>query len=136
MGPSSRSAPVARAVVDRAEREALRLQPGRAARRRAPVEAAGLNVRLERVLPGRRSGKRCVAPTKGLTRARAKRCTSTVKVTTFTRGGGLSGLNSTSFDAKAGEKALKPGSYRAVLTAADAADDRSTATTAALRVVK
>ena len=99
-------------------------------------EPAGLSIRVERLVPGLRRGKSCVAPTAKLRRAKAKRCTRAVKVATLTRGGGLSGLNSTSFDAKAGKKALKPGSYRAVLVAADAAGNRSTARTAALRVVK
>jgi Ca2+-binding RTX toxin-like protein len=98
-------------------------------------EPAGLSIRLERVLPGLRRGKRCVAPTTKLRRAKAKRCTRAAKVATLTRGGGLAGLNSTSFDAKAGKKGLKPGSYRAVLVAADAAGNTSARRTAALRVV-
>jgi hypothetical protein len=51
-------------------------------------EAAGLSIRLERLVPGLRKGKSCAAPTTKLRRAKAKRCTRAVKVTTLTRPAG------------------------------------------------
>jgi PKD repeat protein len=75
-------------------------------------EAATVSIKIDRALPGRRRGKRCVAPTKKLTRA--KRCTRYVRAGTLKRKG-VAGANKVAFSGRIGKKALKPGSYRMTL---------------------
>ena len=52
------------------------------------------------------------------------------------RGTSVAGANALPFSGRIGRKALKPGSYRAVLVAVDAAGNRSAAKTIAFKVVK
>jgi uncharacterized delta-60 repeat protein len=72
--------------------------------------AATTTFTVARVLPGRRSGKRCVAPT---ARNRgAKRCTRFVGVRGSFSHVDVAGRNSLRFTGRVRRKALKPGPYR------------------------
>jgi hypothetical protein len=91
--------------------------------RRAPVgttfrfaldQPASVSIEIAQSLPGRRSGRRCVKPTRR--NARKRRCTRLVKRGTLKRTG-KAGANSVAFSGRIGRKALKPGSYRATFTA-------------------
>ena len=78
-------------------------------------EAAVAKIRVYRLLPGRRSGKRCVAPTRRL--RRAKRCTRLLLKGTFTRRRAKKGLNKVAFSGRVGRRVLAAGSYRATIVA-------------------
>jgi hypothetical protein len=114
-----------------------------AARKRPPAgttirftlsERATVRVSFERVRPGRRSGKRCVAPTRRLAKARA--CVRYAKAGALTRTGQDAGARSVRFSGRRGAKALPPGSYRATLVATDAAGNRSTAVRLGFTIVR
>ena len=91
---------------------------GAATRRRAPQgttirwtlsEGAATTFTVERLTPGRRSGTRCVAPTR---KNRARRaCTRATRTGTLRRAG-KTGANRLAFTGRIGRRALKPGSYR------------------------
>jgi hypothetical protein len=94
-----------------------------AKRKRAPVgttflftlnEAATVTISIDRAAAGRRSGKRCVKPTRKL--ARHKRCTRFVHAGTLTRASGA-GANHVAFSGRIGKRKLSTGSYRATLVA-------------------
>jgi hypothetical protein len=73
-------------------------------------QAATTAFTVARVLPGRRSGKRCVPPT---ARNRgAKRCTRFVRVRGSFTHVDIAGRNSFRFTGRVHRKALKPGPYR------------------------
>jgi Ca2+-binding RTX toxin-like protein len=118
---------------------------GTARRGRAPVgtafrfrlsEPASVRIALRRAETGRRSGGRCLRPTRRLRRAR--RCTRFVAV----RGGALTrrnlaaGRGRIGFSGRIGRRALRPGRYRATLTATDTAGNRSRPRQASFRVVR
>jgi hypothetical protein len=88
----------------------------------------GVTIRIDALLPGRRSKGKCVRPTSKL--KNAKRCTRAVKKGTLTRTG-KAGDNSIAFSGRIGTKALPPGSYRATLAAPEAKSR-----TATFRIVK
>jgi CSLREA domain-containing protein len=96
-------------------------------------EAATVRIAISRARPGRRKGKRCVKPTRKL--RKAKRCTRYLRSGTLTRAS-KAGKNRVAFSGRIGRRALKPGRYRAVLRAADAAGKRSLAKTLKFRVVR
>jgi hypothetical protein len=114
-----------------------------AARRRKPPigttfryrlsEPAKVVIDVQRVLPGRRSGRRCVAPSTRLRRAR--KCTRFVSQGKLTRTS-RAGARRVAFSGRIGKRPLKPGSYRAVLIATDAAGNRSTAKSVTFTVVR
>jgi hypothetical protein len=92
-------------------------------RRRAPVgttfrfvldKPASVAIVITRSRPGRRSGRRCVKPTKRL--ARRKRCTRFVRQHKLTRDAKL-GANSVAYSGRVRRRALKPGRYRATFVA-------------------
>ncbi len=62
------------------------------------------------------------------------RCASAIRTSKPSRTG-KTGANSIRFSGRIGSKALKPGSYRALLTATDAAGNRSAPKSASFRVV-
>jgi hypothetical protein len=76
-------------------------------------ENAVTRIAIERKLPGRKKGKRCVAPRKTL----KKKCTRYVKAGTLTRKKTKAGANKVPFTGRLGKRALKPGTYRATLVA-------------------
>ena len=94
--------------------------------------AATSRIEIERKLPGRRKGKRCVAPRKTL----KKKCTRYVKAGTLTRKKTKAGTNKVPFTGRLGRRALKPGTYRATLTASTASGLRSKPLRLTFRVVK
>ncbi|HEV7363035.1 MAG TPA: PQQ-dependent sugar dehydrogenase [Solirubrobacteraceae bacterium] len=96
-------------------------------------ERSTVILRIDRLAPGRRVGKRCVAPTRRLRRRRA--CTR------FLRAGALTrtlpaGRRSIAFSGRIGRRALRVGSYRAVVTAVDAARNVSRARTVTFQIVR
>jgi uncharacterized membrane protein YgcG len=97
-------------------------------------EPATLRIRIERTAPGRRAGRRCVAPSARLKRTGARRCTRARTVAQMTRTGGAAGLRTTALGARLGRVTLRPGSYRAVVVARDAAGNASRAAVARFRI--
>jgi streptogramin lyase len=85
-------------------------------------EAATVTFTFTRKAAGRKSGDRCVAPTRS--NKGAKRCTRLVIAGTLTKNG-TSGTNRVSFSGRLGRKALSAGSYRLTGTARDAAGNFS-----------
>ncbi len=98
-------------------------------------EAATVRLTVGRKLAGRRSGKRCVAPTKK--RRKAKRCTRTVAVKGSASVAGRAGANRVAFAGRLSKKiVLKPGEYLLSAVATDVAGNRSVARTAKFTLVK
>jgi len=94
--------------------------------RRAPVGTsfrfrlsapARVQITFTRTAPGLRRGRSCVAPSRKLKRAHARRCTRTLIVGNLTRVNVRAGASSIAFSGRIGSKPLKPRSYQAVLTA-------------------
>jgi hypothetical protein len=83
---------------------------------------------IAREQPGRRSGRRCVAPSRRLRRAR--RCTRLLARGTLSVDG-QAGANSVVFTGRG----LKPGPHRLTILPSDAAGNRGTAATTRFTVV-
>ena len=81
-------------------------------------EQATLRVRLERLAPGRRSGARCVPPSRAKRGARS--CRRVVAVGTLTRRNVAAGRGTLAFSGRVGRRALPAGSYRMTVTPTDA----------------
>jgi hypothetical protein len=100
-------------------------------------EAATVRLRFERKLAGRRvkKGKKriCAKPTRK--NRKKRKCTRYKLAGTLTRSS-KQGKNSVKFSGRIGKKALKRGSYRLVVTATDAAGNKSKAKSLSFRVVK
>jgi hypothetical protein len=96
-------------------------------------EAARVLFTIRRARPGRRVGRRCVKPTP---RNRGRRsCARFVLVRRFAAQA-TAGSNRKKFSGKIGRRALAPGTYRAVLTATDAAGNVSAPRRLRFRVVR
>jgi hypothetical protein len=74
-----------------------------------------------------------VKPTRKL--RKAKKCTRFQAAGKLTRSG-VAGKNKLAFSGRLGRKALKPGTYRATLTAVDAAGNKSARRTVSFKVVR
>jgi hypothetical protein len=85
-------------------------------------ESARVRIAIGRALPGRRKGRRCVAP--GRARTGAKRCTRWRRLTTLRRRA-ESGPNSVRFSGKVHGRSLRVGRYRALAKATDAVGNSS-----------
>jgi hypothetical protein len=96
-------------------------------------EPATTTFAIARTLPGRRSGRRCVRPTRRLRRAR--RCTRIVARGTLRRRT-AAGRNSLRFSGRIGRRALPRGTYQMVIVATDAAGNRSAPRTLRFTVVR
>jgi len=97
-------------------------------------EPATTTFTVQRVRAGRRSGRRCVAPSRA--NRGKRRCTRLTTISgSFTRAG-IAGSNSFSFTGRIGGKALGRGSYRLMAIAKDAAGNRSKAVTSAFSIVR
>ncbi len=96
--------------------------------------AARLQIAITRSLAGLRHGHSCLAPSAGLRRMHAGRCTRTLTVAVLTRGGEREGADSVAFSGRIGHRALPAGAYRAVLSARNPAG-RSTPVTLGFTVV-
>jgi hypothetical protein len=97
-------------------------------------EPATARILIERVLPGRRVGKRCVAPTRK-NRGRA-RCTRFKQAGTLTFRNRPAGQSKILFRGRIGKRVLLAGSYRATITATDAAGNRSRPKRASFKVLR
>ena len=95
-------------------------------------ERSRVVVTIERARPGRRVGKRCLAPSRR-TRRRA-RCTRYVRFGRFALAG-KAGANSKRYSGRIGRRSMRRGRYRATLVATDAARNRSRAKRLKLRIV-
>jgi hypothetical protein len=96
-------------------------------------EGSTVILRIDRLAPGRRVGRRCVAPTRRLGRRRA--CTRFLRTGTITRAL-PAGRRSIAFSGRIGRRALRVGSYRAVVTAVDAARNVSRARTVTFEILR
>ena len=85
-------------------------------------ENATILLRLQRIRPGRRLGRRCVRPRRA---PRGARCRRLVPAGSLTRAG-TSGANAIVFRGLVGQRRLRPGAYRLVIVARDAAGNQST----------
>ena len=95
-------------------------------------ENARTSIAIARARPGRRSGKRCVKPRKGLKR----RCTRyTVRVDADAHED-EAGREQVAFTGRLGTRKLKPGRYRATVGAVDAAGNRAKARRVTFRMVR
>jgi sugar lactone lactonase YvrE len=112
-------------------------------RRRAPVgtrvafrldEAASVRFTVERALPGRRAGGRCVKPTRR--NRRARRCTRYVPRRGDFAIPAAEGLTAFRFTGRLRNRRLPPGRYRMVAVATDAAGNASAPKRAGFRVVR
>jgi hypothetical protein len=120
--PPAAATPAPTAAVDTRAPQitALKVTKNGAQLRFSLSEAAKVTVRVNRLLKGRRSGKRCVRATAKL--RKHTRCTRHAKVRSSTVTGKV-GANTVK------GKALAPGAYEVLLTAVDAAGNKSTKTT-------
>lgn len=96
-------------------------------------KAATVKIDLQQLLAGRRKGKACVKPSAKLKRAR--RCVRAASQGTLTRTS-HAGANTLAFTGRVGARALKPGTYQAVLMATDTAGRTSARRTVTFRVVR
>lgn len=96
-------------------------------------EPALVSFTIERRLSGRRSGRRCVKPTRRL--GRAKRCNRYVRAGSFRRMS-AAGPSTVPFSGRIGSKALARGTYRLRMVATDAAANRSLPASATFAVVR
>jgi hypothetical protein len=112
-----------------------RMRRGRVASFRFRLsERATARILIERALPGRLVGRRCVRPTRRLRRNR--RCTRFLRAGTITFRNRHAGANRIAFRGRVGRRALGLGSYRATITATDPAGNRSRPRRAVLRIVR
>ena len=96
-------------------------------------ERSTVILRIDRRVSGRRVGQRCLAPTRRLRRRRA--CTRFLRAGTLTRAL-PAGRRSVAFSGRIGRRALPVGSYRAIVTAVDAARNVSRARTVTFDIVR
>jgi Glucodextranase, domain B len=96
-------------------------------------ENSTVSITIASPKPGKRSGKRCVKPTKKL--RRAKSCQRLVSRGTLHRTLGA-GERSVKFTGRIGKKKLSPGRYVATITAADKAGNKSKKKTINIRIVR
>ena len=96
-------------------------------------EAAKVTFTIQRRATGRKVGRKCRRPTHR--NRKKKRCTRYTRFGAF-RAQGSAGANRKSFSGKIGRRKLRPGRYRALLVAVDAAGNRSKAKSVRFRVVK
>jgi subtilisin family serine protease len=137
--PDRRAPEVARATVRPATLRPLRSGAMVSATRRGASlrfvvdEPSRVRVRVLQARPGRRAGRRCVAPTRR--NLRARRCTRVVELGSTLLRGTLSGSVRRRFSGRAGGRALRPGLYRLEVSATDAAGNRSRPRLAPFRIV-
>ena len=82
-------------------------------------EAATVRLRFDRVLPGRRRGRRCVAPRRN--NRGARRCTRYIRAGATLRRVGVAGPNVVPFSGRIGRRALRLGRHRLTIEATDTA---------------
>jgi hypothetical protein len=97
-------------------------------------EPATATITISRPSPGRRSHGKCKAPSRKL--RHAKKCIRFVKVGTLTRKSQPAATNHVKFSGRIGRRALRPGKYRASITATDPAGNRSKAKQLTFKIVR
>jgi hypothetical protein len=96
-------------------------------------EAGTAKFTVERAAKGRKKGRKCVAPTRK--NRKAKRCTRYVKSKGSFSRTSTPGLNSFRFTGRLRGKKLRPGRYRLVMVATDAAKNKSKPKRVKFRIV-
>jgi hypothetical protein len=96
-------------------------------------EPSTVKIRISRKATGRNVHGKCKAPSSK--NRGGRHCTRYVTVATLTRRG-MQGINLVLFSGRIRHKALKPGGYRASVTAKDAAGNTSKASSAAFTIVR
>ena len=96
-------------------------------------EPATVTIAIAQRQSGRRRGRKCIAPSKKL--GKARKCTRIVKKGALKRTS-RQGANRVAFTGRIASRALKPGSYQATLTATDAAKNASKPKTVKFTVVR
>ena len=96
-------------------------------------EAAKIQVKIERRLPGRKVGRKCKKPTPG--NASKKKCSRYLTQGSRIKKDGKGGWNEIAFGGKLKGKPLAPGGYRITAVATDSAQGRSAPRSAAFRVL-
>ncbi len=96
-------------------------------------EPATVRIVIDRLRPGRRVRGKCRRPTRRL--AKKRRCTRIVATGSLTRNS-RAGTNNTGFSGRLRRKALRPGRYRAKVTATDRAGNGSNARRVRFTVVR
>jgi hypothetical protein len=86
-------------------------------------EAAASTIAIAQQLKGHRASR--TKPCAAAKRGQKRNCTRTVMVVTLTRAHTAQGKNSVAFSGRFGKKRLRTGTYRATVTATDAAGNRS-----------
>jgi hypothetical protein len=101
------------------------------------TEAARVTFTVQKPVPGVKKGKKCVAAKAGKTggRTHAKKCTLFKRVGGFARQS-AAGLDRFMFTGRLHNRSLRPGRYRIVGVARDAAGVRSPARSATFRIVR
>jgi Tol biopolymer transport system component len=118
----------ATAVTAAAKRRKAKPAPAGTAVRFTLSARANVSVAIERKAAGRKVGRQCRRATRRLRRRPV--CVRWEKAGTLVRKGVDPGRRSVAFSGRIGRRALKPGSYRAVVTAANAAGSSRPATLA------
>jgi hypothetical protein len=89
-----------------------------------------VRIQITQVLAGRRAGRRCLAPRRGA----KPNCKRTIVLGTLTRRA-KAGANRTAFSGRIGRRPLRPGNYRATLTAS-AGGQRSASRSVTFTIVR
>jgi PKD repeat protein len=97
-------------------------------------EPAGVRILIERARLGRKVGKWCKPPTGRLRKRRP--CTRLGRAGAIARRERPAGENTIRFSGRLGGRALAAGRYRATITAADAAENRSAPRRTSFRIVR
>ena len=93
-----------------------------------------MTIAIERLVAGRRVGRRCLAATRA--RRHRARCTRALRRGTLVRADVAAGRRSTPFTGRLGRRSLAPGRYRATLRATDPAGNVSRPATIRFRIVR
>lgn len=127
-----------RASVDTSTATAAKKAPVGSTLKLTLSEAATVTIVIAEKRSGRTKTSKgkstCVAETKS--NRKAKRCTFYTTRATLTRAAQLAGAHSYQFTGRVKDRALKAGSYRATITATDAAKNASAAATATFTISK
>lgn len=102
--------------------------------RYALSERASVTLAIDRLLPGRRAGSRCVRP--GPRVPSGRRCTRFVRVGQIGPRAANAGPNALTSRGRIRGRTLRPGSYRATIVAIDAAGNRGRPRSARFTVVR
>jgi hypothetical protein len=97
-------------------------------------EQAAAKITIKRALPGRKVGKHCVRP--NVRNRHRHACTRLITAGTLRRASERPGTDSVKFSGRIGRRALKPGSYRATITATDASGNASKPRSVSFRIIR